>query len=134
MMPRVLPFLIVSALFACAAEPVAPAALAEQTTEAGEAAVATQLCTITRGEHVPAASGGNAATSSSNGVTISVMGSRSQSISSRNGAAEVTVTGAATLHLTFPGDEKATVQVSQDADLVRVSINGLEDISCETVA
>ena len=39
------------------------------------------LCRITRGEHIDAPASGNRSTSSSNGTTITVIGSRSQSLS-----------------------------------------------------
>ncbi|MEO0882336.1 MAG: hypothetical protein AAFY34_06345 [Pseudomonadota bacterium] len=124
---------VVILLVACGGESGIATAIAEEATETEEAAMPAELCAITKGEHIDAPTGGNKSTSSSNGVTISVMGSRSQSLSSRDGKAEVTVTGAATLHLTFPGDEKVTVQVNADADLVRITIGGADAITCQAV-
>lgn len=130
-MGRALGILSVLLLVACGNE--GDVAVAEQTSQTGEVAVPAELCAITRGEHLDAPTGGNVSTSSSNGVIISVMGSRSQSVSSKDGKAEVTVSGAATLHLTFPGDEKVTVQVNPDADLVRLTIDGPDAVTCEAV-
>lgn len=92
------------------------------------------LCRITHGTHVPGPDGGNRSTSSSNGTTITVMGSRSQSLSSIDGKATITVSGAAVLHLTFPGGEIASVETSPEAELVKVFISGPDGIACETVA
>ncbi|MEM6900941.1 MAG: hypothetical protein AAF583_14375 [Pseudomonadota bacterium] len=118
---------------ACGGDTGAGVATAEQASGAEEAVVAVELCTIMRGEHIDAPSGGNQSTSSSNGVTISVMGSKSQSISTRDGKAEVTVTGAAVVNLTFPDDEKVGIQINPDAELVRLTIDGSNSINCQAV-
>lgn len=127
---------------ACGDEPASPTpepashAPASEVSE-GEASMTDQiegLCRITRGKHVEAPAQGNRSTSSSNGMTLTVLGSRSQSVSSVNGKAVVTVTGAAMLHLTFPDGELVSVETSTEADLIEITIDGPDAISCETVA
>jgi hypothetical protein len=89
------------------------------------------LCRIIKGEHIDAPASGNRSTSSSNGTTITVIGSTSQSLSSVNGKAVVAVSGAAMLHLTFPNGEIASVETSADADRIEVAIDGPDAISCK---
>jgi hypothetical protein len=88
------------------------------------------LCRITKGRHVDAPASGNSSTSRSNGTTITVLGSASQSLSSRNGKAVVTVTSAAVLHLTFPDGELVSVETSPEADRIEIIIDGPDAIIC----
>jgi len=90
------------------------------------------LCRITRGEHVDAAESGNRSTSSSNGTTITVIGSKSQSLFSQNGKAAITVTRAAVIHLTFPDGELVSVETSSDVEKITVTIDGPDAISCKS--
>jgi len=92
------------------------------------------LCKITKGAHVDAPESGNRSTSSSNGTTISVLGSRSQSISSVNGKAVIAVTGAAVLHLTFPNGDLASIETNASADKVEITVGGPDAISCKAVS
>lgn len=90
------------------------------------------LCRITKGEHVKAPESGNRSTSSSNGTTITVIGSKSQSLSSQNGKAAITVTGAAFIHLTFPDGALVSVETSGDVEKITVTIDGPDAISCKS--
>ena len=90
------------------------------------------LCRITRGEHIDAPTSGNRSTSSSNGTTITVIGSKSQSLSSVNGKAVVTVSGAAMLHLTFPNGEIVSVETRPDIDRIEIAIDGPDAITCKS--
>ncbi|MEO1406158.1 MAG: hypothetical protein AAFV54_06665 [Pseudomonadota bacterium] len=132
-MVRAFCFPVLLLLAACGGGVDGATATAEQTGQTAEPVVTVELCTIMKGDHLDAPDGGNVSTTSSNGVTISVMGSRSQSVSSAGGLSEITVSGAATLHLTFPDGEKTTVQTSAGADLVRITIDGPDAITCEAV-
>ena len=80
MMVRVLALPLMLSLAACGSEgTVETTALTVEQIRQTEDIVVTadpiELCTITEGEHLAAPTGGNVSTSSSNGVTISVMGS-----------------------------------------------------------
>jgi|GEM_PF-3770068 len=90
------------------------------------------LCKITRGEHIEAPESGNRSTSSSNGTTITVIGSKSQSLSSQNGKAAITVTRAALIHLTFPDGELVSVETSSDVEKITVTIDGPDAITCKS--
>lgn len=92
-----------------------------------------EICRITKDIHVDAPASGNRSTSSSNGTMITVLGSRSQSLSSVNGKAVVTVTGAAVLHLTFPNGDIASVETNASAEKVEITIDDPDAISCEAV-
>lgn len=116
------------------AAPEVPITKAEAQTEEGTD-VATDfegLCRITRGEHIDAPTSGNRSTSSSNGTTITVIGSKSQSLSSVNGKAVVTVSGAAMLHLTFPNGEIVSVETRPDIDRIEIAIDGPDAITCKS--
>ena len=89
------------------------------------------LCRLTKDKHIEAPASGNRSTSSSNGTSITILGSKSQSISSYNGKALVMVSGAAVLHLEFPGGELVSVETHPSADKVKITINGPDAITCE---
>lgn len=91
------------------------------------------VCRLTSDVHVPAPEGGNRSTTSANGVTISVLGSRSQSMKTVNGQSVVTVSGAAIVHVTFPGGKKVSVETRQTEERVEIAINGPDDITCKSV-
>ena len=90
------------------------------------------LCRITPDVHVPAPEGGNRSTSSANGVTISVLGSRSQSMKTVNGQSVITVSGAAVVHVTFSDGKKVSVETNASEDRVEIAINGPDDITCQS--
>lgn len=88
------------------------------------------LCRITLDVHIEAPAGGNRSTVNSNGTKITVLGSRSQSLSTVNGKAEITVTGASVLHLNFPDGELASVETQTGPGRITVTIDGPSAISC----
>lgn len=123
---------------ACSAQdvsaPEAPIAIAEAGQE-GEMIVTSAfegLCRLTRDVHVPAPAGGNRSSSRSNGTTITVLGSTSQSLSSVNGNAVVIVSGASVLHLTFPGGELVSVETAASPERIEITITGPDAITCRT--
>ncbi|MEL7480468.1 MAG: hypothetical protein AAGJ29_02805 [Pseudomonadota bacterium] len=99
-----------------------------------EEGAVTNLCEITKGEHLAPPTGGNRSRLMSNGVSIGVFGTGTVAASTKDGFGVVTLQAPGMLHLTFEDGERLTVSIPEDAGRVDVQIKGPNAITCTTSA